>query len=362
MRIHTIGDFSHQPAYDGHEQVLTINDEASGLKAIIAIHDTTLGPALGGCRMWSYESDETALHDVLRLSRAMTYKNALAGLALGGGKSVIIGDSRTDKTPARLLAFARALDSLEGRYLTAEDVGIGVADIELMRTVTAHVRGIPEGGVGDPSPHTAYGVFCGLKATAVKALGSDDLKGVRIAVQGLGNVGTHIAGHLHAAGAHLVVADIRAEAIERAIARFGAEVIEPDRAHAADVDIFCPCALGAVLNERTIPEIRARAIAGSANNQLETVDDGERLRQHGIVYAPDYVINAGGVIAISHEGPAFNAAALKSDLERIGETLTLIFQRSESSGASTVEIARTLAQERLDSAPRPLAQAAATSV
>ena len=315
MRIHTLGDLSGEPAFDGHEQVLSIDDEASGLKAIISIHDTRLGPALGGCRMWSYDSDKAALHDALRLSRAMTFKNALAGLALGGGKSVIIGDARTEKTPAKLLAFARALDSLEGRYLTAEDVGIGVADIELMRTVTAHVRGIPEGGVGDPSPHTAYGVFCGLKATAAIVLGSDDLAGVRVAVQGLGNVGSNLACLLHEAGAQLVIADIRQDAIDRAVDRFGAEVIEPDRAHAADVDIFSPCALGAILNARTIPQIRAKAVAGSANNQLETIDDGERLRQHGIVYAPDYVINAGGVIAIGHEGPDFDAEALKTDLE-----------------------------------------------
>ncbi len=362
MRVHTMGDVAGEPAFDGHEQVLSIEDETCGLNAIISIHDTRLGPGLGGCRMWAYESDKAALHDALRLSRAMTCKNALAGLSLGGGKSVIIGDSRTDKTPALLLAFARALDSLEGRYLTAEDVGIGVADIELMRTVTPHVRGIPEGGVGDPSPHTAYGVFCGIKATAAKALGSDDLSGVGVAVQGLGNVGMTLACHVHEAGARLVVADIRQDAIDCAVSQFGAEVIAPERAHAAEVEIFSPCALGAVLNARTIPEIRAKAIAGSANNQLETGDDGERLMQRGIHYAPDYAINAGGVISIGHEGPDFDPAALKADLERIGATLAQIFKRSAKTGTTTVEIAKALAMERLNSVARPLEPAAASSV
>jgi leucine dehydrogenase len=224
------------------------------------------------------------------------------------------------------------------------------------------VRGIPEGGVGDPSPHTAYGVFCGLKATAATALGSDDLSDVGIAVQGLGNVGMGLARHLHEAGARLVVADIREAAVERAVSEFGAEVIAPDRAHAADVEIFSPCALGAVLNARTIPEMRARAIAGSANNQLETGEDGERLMRRDILYAPDYAINAGGVIAIGHEGPDFDAEALKADLERIGATLARIFARSSQTSTPTVEIARALAMERLDSVASPLASAAATSV
>jgi leucine dehydrogenase len=348
MRVHVIGDFTDQTEYDGHEQVLKVEDVASGLKAFISIHSTKLGSALGGCRMWNYESEDAALRDALRLSRAMTYKNALAGLAHGGGKSVIIGDARKDKTSAVLHSFARALDSLEGSYISAEDVGISMEDIETMRTITPHVRGIAEGGVGDPSPHTAHGVFCGIKATAMAAFGTDDLSDACVIVQGLGNVGMSIARYLYDAGAKLLVSDIKQNALDAAVANFSAEIVTPDKAHAADADIFCPCALGGVLSAHTIPNIRAKAVAGSANNQLNVrQEDGRRLMDRGIIYAPDYVINAGGVIAISHEGPDFDTARLREDLGKIGSTLTKIFERSGLSDMPTYEVAEIMALERL---------------
>jgi leucine dehydrogenase len=346
MQMQPISSVFDNASFDDHQEVVFVRDRPSGLKAIIAMHDTSLGPALGGCRMWPYESEAAALRDVLRLSRGMTYKNALAGLDFGGAKAVIIGDAHA-KTPAMLRAFGRAVDHLGGRYITGEDVGIAVSDMEIIRSQTAHVRGIQEGGVGDPSPYTALGVLAGMRTSAAHALGSADLGGVGVAVQGLGHVGWNLCRLLHEAGARLIVADIDQDRVGRAVADFGAEAVAAERAHAANADIFAPCALGAVLNERTIPEIRARIVAGAANNQLATAVDGWRLIERNILYAPDYAINAGGAIAIAHEGPNFDRNALERHVEMIGETLARIFEKADAVKCATSEIADLLAEERL---------------
>lgn len=334
-------------AFADHEQIVFCRDVESGLSAIIAIHDTTLGPALGGTRMWPYESEAAALRDVLRLSHGMTYKNALAGLPLGGGKAVIVGDPKRHKSPALFHAYGRYVDRLGGAYLTAEDVGVSVDDVVEVGTATAHVRGIPEGGAGDPSPHTAYGVYKGIVAAARHKHGSADLDGITVCVQGLGQVGMALAELLHEAGAGLVVADVRDAAVADAVERFGAAAVSPQEAHAADCDVFAPCALGAILNERTIPELKARIVAGSANNQLERSADGERLLERGVLYAPDFVINAGGVICISHEGPDFDLEAMRKDVAAIGDTLATIFARSDAQGLATSVVADRMAEERL---------------
>lgn len=339
------------PDFDDHRHVLFCRDAATGLKAIIAIHDVTRGPALGGCRMWPYAGEEEAVRDVLRLSRGMTYKSALAGLPLGGGKSVILGDSRKDKTPALFQAFGRFVDSLGGRYIAAEDVGTSVADIEAMRQATRHVAGIAKGG-GDPSPVTAHGVFQGIRAAAKAKLGRDDLAGLRVAVQGLGHVGFDLARRLHAAGARLIVADIDPARTARAAADFAAEILPADRIHAADADIFAPCALGAVLNDRTIPEIQARIVAGSANNQLAEERHAGMLRKRGILYAPDYAINAGGIINIHHEMKGeYNRAAALRQVEGIYDTLLDIVARAEAENISTAEAADRIAESRFRTLP-----------
>ncbi len=341
--------FSH-PEFDGHEQVAFRHDQASGLRAIIAVHDTRLGPGLGGCRMWPYVSDDEALTDVLRLSRGMTYKAALAGLPQGGGKSVILGDPRHDKTPALMRAMGRFVDSLGGRYIVAEDSGTSVPDIRLMAEMTHHVGGLADsasiaaGRTGDPSPATALGVFIGIQAAVRAALGRDDLHGLRIAIQGVGNVGYRLARHLHEAGARLWVTDLHQPAVDRAVAEFGATPVAMAAIHALDVDVFAPCALGAVLNERSIPKIKARVIAGAANNQLAKPRDGLRLLEHGLLYAPDYVINAGGIIDIHYEGPGYDAAVVHAHLQRIGTTLSEIFTRSFATQRPTGEIADAMAE------------------
>jgi len=311
-----------------HEQVVFCRDTQSGLKAIVAIHNTARGPALGGCRMWPYETEEEALSDALRLSRGMTYKSALAGLPYGGGKAVIVGDPGCDKTEALWLAFGRFVDSLGGRYVTGEDVGTRPADLEIVRRATPHVAGIREGGAGDPSPATAAGVFAGIRAAAAVRLGRDDLRGVRVALQGLGHVGFALGRRLAEAGAALYVSDIDELAMRKGVRGLGATAVPPDRIHALAVDVFAPCALGAVINDATIGEIRAPVIAGSANNQLAEPRHGEALWKNNILYAPDYVINAGGVIWLSHEGRRFDATAAMAHVARIGETLGEIFARA----------------------------------
>nr|WP_199899679.1 Glu/Leu/Phe/Val dehydrogenase [Sneathiella glossodoripedis] len=292
--------FNSNEFYD-HESVLFFKDRTTGLKAIIAIHDTTLGPALGGTRMWNYASEEEAITDVLRLSKGMTYKSSLAGLNLGGGKSVIIGDPQQDGTEALFRAFGKAVHRLNGNYIAAEDVGTTVQRMEWARKSTPYISGISEGGAGDPSPATSFGVFNGITAAVKYKLKTDSLRGLTIAVQGLGNVGMGLCGYLHEAGAKLIVTDINRQSVQKAQELFGATAVEPEHILDQDADIFAPCALGAVLNDASIPRLKVQIVAGAANNQLEKPRHGKALRDLNILYAPDYAINAGGIILISNE-------------------------------------------------------------
>ena len=343
--------------FDAHEQVIFGCDTASGLRTIIAIHSTALGPAAGGCRMWRYAASADAVVDALRLSRGMSYKNALAELPFGGGKAVIIGDPR-EKTRQQMTAFGRLVDSLGGRYITAEDVGTTTADMEQVACVTPFVSGLPpeaaratEAGValgGDPGPKTARGVFLGLKAAVRFRLGRASLEGLKIAVQGLGGVGYPLCRLLAAEGAVLRVADARPGAAQRVCQELGAREVPTDAILSQDVDVVAPCALGAILDSRSIPTLRARVIAGAANNQLAREEDGEALRRAEILYAPDYVINAGGIISVAHEyrGDA-TAAQVKAQIERIPVRLTEIFERARREGRPTSAVADEMARERL---------------
>ncbi len=343
--------FSH-PAFDAHEAVHYVHDAPSGLKAIIAVHSTALGPAAGGCRMWNYASDEAALHDVLRLSRGMSYKNAMADLPLGGGKAVILGDSANDKTPALFHAFGRAVDSLSGQYVTAEDVGISVNDMSLVAQQTRHVSGLPHAGGGaaggDPSPKTARGVFHGIRAAVGARLERDDLSGLSVAVQGLGSVGYHLCRNLHEAGARLVVADIRPEVVERARQEFGAEVVDVDRILGVEADVLAPCALGGILNADSIARLKVAVVAGGANNQLLRDADGEALRERGILYAPDYVINAGGIINVAAEYlKSMSDAEVDEKVAAIGPRLAEIFEIAQREGRATNVVADEMARARI---------------
>ncbi|GAB5390334.1 MAG: Glu/Leu/Phe/Val dehydrogenase dimerization domain-containing protein [Alphaproteobacteria bacterium] len=334
-------------AFDGHEGVHFFHDADSGLKAIIAIHNTNLGPSLGGCRFWNYASEEEAHRDVLRLSRGMTYKAAITGLPLGGGKSVIIGDAARDKSPALFRAFGRAVESLGGRYITAEDVNTKPSDMEFVRAETSHVRGLQgTGGSGDPSPVTAYGVFVGLKASVLEGMKTDSLKGVRVAVQGLGNVGYHLCKLLHAEGAVLFVSDINAESVNRVVTEFGATAVLPEAIHAADVDVFAPCALGGILNDQSIEELKAGVICGAANNQLAEARHGIALMERGITYAPDYLVNAGGLINVFFEGPSYNRDIALAKVDEIGATLAEVFDRARAEGIATSDAADRVAESR----------------
>ena len=335
---------------DNHEAVHCVTDPDTGLNAIIAIHDTTLGPALGGCRMWTYDSDDAAIVDALRLSRGMTYKNSLAGLHFGGGKAVIIGDPRTGKSPVLLQAFGRAVENLAGNYISAEDVGIDADDMTEIGRTTAYARGTRDTGLGDPSPFTALGVFHGILAAVRHRFGATDLNGLTASVKGLGHVGLRVAAKLHLAGARLIVSDINHESVEKAVKFFAARAIDPDEAHRTRADIFVPCALGAGLNAGTIPQIRARIVAGAANNQLAEPEDAGRLRDRGILYAPDYVINAGGVIAVALGRPGSRSSQITPKVEAVGATLAAIFARAELEGQTTALIADRLAEERLSAA------------
>ncbi|ADN76203.1 leucine dehydrogenase [Ferrimonas balearica DSM 9799] len=339
--------FSH-PSFDHHEQIMFVHDEASGLKAIIAVHDTTLGPAVGGCRMWPYESEQDAINDVLRLSRGMTYKNALAGLEFGGGKSVIIGDPKSDKSEALFRAFGRFVDSLGGRYYSAEDVGITTADIMIAHQETPYMAGL-EGKSGDPSPYTALGTFLGIKAAVKHQRGIDSLEGIKVAVQGLGHVGFHLCRHLHDAGAKLVVCDLSETQLERARTEFGAEVVALDEIYRQDVDVYAPCALGATINDTTIPQLKATIVAGCANNQLAEPRHGEVLKEKGILYAPDYVINAGGIINVSFERD-YNADKAEAKVRKIYDTLLTIFNEADNSGKTTAVVADEMARAIIEKA------------
>ncbi len=338
--------FDH-PAFEGHEQVIFCSDATTNLRAIIAIHSTTIGPALGGTRMWAYEDNTSALEDVLRLSKAMTYKNALADTGFGGGKAVIIGNPYRDKTVELIQAYATFVARLGGHFVTGEDVGISMRDADVMAEHCNYVHGTSRSRSGDPSIYTVQGVFSGIEAAVNHRLGRTDLKGIRVSVQGLGNVGMRLCQLLSKAGAKLTVSDIRMNAVRDAITQFGAEAIDPEQVHSVEVDVFVPCALGAILNSRTIPEIQARVVAGSANNQLETEKDGELLQRRGILYAPDYVINAGGAISIAQDGDAFRPSQLRRSVRKISDVLTEIFERADQESLPTSLIADRIAEERI---------------
>ena len=347
MPVFTHIDFDH------HEQVVFGHDQASGLKAIIAVHDTTLGPALGGCRMWNYASDEEALRDVLRLSRGMTYKSALARLPLGGGKAVIIGDPRSGKSEALFQAMGDFVDKLGGRYITAADSGTGVAEMQIMAQRTRPVAGAGQreafdGGSrdGNPSPSTAYGVFVGIRAAVRHRLGRDDLKGLRVAIQGVGEVGFSLARHLKDAGAELWVTDIFEANQRRAVEQLGAHGVGQHDIFGLDVDVFAPCALGAIVNPQTLEALRAPIIAGAANNQLASPELAEQLRRRDCLYAPDYAINAGGIIDVYHERIGFERAALIRHIEGIRDNLMEVFERAREEDRPTAEVADAIAEER----------------
>lgn len=342
--------FEKMEHYD-YEQLVFCYDEVSGLKAIICIHDTTLGPALGGARMWNYESEEEAITDVLRLARGMTYKNAAAGLNLGGGKTVIIGDAKKDKSEAFFRALGRYVNSLGGRYITAEDVNTTVQDMDFIYQETPYVCGISEsyGSGGDPSPKTALGVYMAMKRTAKEAFGTDSLEGRTIAVQGVGNVAYTMCELLHEEGANLIVSDINQEAVDRAVNNFGATQVGLDDIYGVDADIFAPCALGGILNDDTIPQMKVKAICGSANNQL---DDEEKhsgmLIEAGIVYAPDYVVNSGGVINVADELEGYNEVRAVKKVKEIYDQMDKIFSISKDENISTAHAADRLAETRMN--------------
>lgn len=336
------------PAFDQHELVAFGADQGSGLRAMIAVHDTTLGAAVGGCRMFPYASDEEALHDVLRLSRGMSYKSALAGLPLGGGKSVILGDPRRAKTPALMRAMGEFIHSQGGRYTAAEDSGIGVADIRLMAERTPHVSGMNDNEFGgDPSPSTAYGVFLGIRTAVRHRLGADSCAGLRVAVQGLGHVGYYLARHLCADGATVYGADLNEANLRRAADELGVVPVAANEIMALEVDILAPCAMGAVLNDRSIAALRAGIVAGAANNQLATADDSARLQDHGILYCPDFLINAGGIIDVHHQRIGSLDEIRRGHVERIEQTLTEVLLRADATRRPTHEIAEDLAREYL---------------
>ncbi|MBM7693236.1 leucine dehydrogenase [Peribacillus deserti] len=342
--------FKYLETYD-YEQVVFCQDKRSGLKAIIAIHDTTLGPALGGTRMWTYESEEAAIEDALRLARGMTYKNAAAGLNLGGGKTVIIGDPKKDKNEAMFRAFGRYIQGLNGRYITAEDVGTTVADMDLIHEETDYVTGISPafGSSGNPSPVTAYGVYRGMKAAAKAAFGDDSLEGKVIAVQGVGNVAYNLCRHLHEEGAKLIVTDINKEAVKMAVDEFGAKAVDPQDIYGVECDIYAPCALGAVINDATIPQLKARVIAGAANNQLKETKHGDLIHEMGIVYAPDYVINAGGVINVADELYGYNRERAMKKVELIYNNIEKVIEIAKRDGIPTYRAADLMAEERIES-------------
>jgi leucine dehydrogenase len=331
-----------------HELVTIRRDPATGLHAIIAIHDRTLGPAIGGCRILPYGTVDAALTDVLRLARGMTYKCAIGGIPYGGGKAVVIADPATDKTRALLHAMGDFVDTLGGRYITSYDSGTTLDDIRVIGERTAHVAGYAP-GFDNASLSTAIGVMTCIE-TAWREAGNGSLGGARVAIQGLGNVGWRLADLLHAAGARLIVADVHPARVQEVVARTGAEVADAATIHGADVDIFAPCALGAILNARTIPELKARIIAGGANNQLATAEDATRLAERSILYCPDFLVNAGGIIELHHQRSGSNATALAAHLASLGDTLKAIITRAQAGSRTTVDIAERIAEERIAAA------------
>ena len=333
-----------------HEQVIFCSCRKSGLRAIIAVHDTTLGPALGGTRMWTYESDDAALMDALRLSRGMTYKAAVAGLNLGGGKAVILGDPRKDKTEILFRMYGRFIEGLAGRYITAEDVGTSVQDMELVRMETRYVTGIDKalGGSGDPSPVTALGVYYGMKACVKKLTGSDSLSGKSVAVQGAGNVGSALCTHLTSEGVKISITDIDRERAKAVVDRTGAEYVAPEKIYDVRADIFAPCAMGAIINDETLPRLKVGIVAGGANNQLADEEKhGRMLVERGILYAPDYAINAGGLINVANELEGYSRDRALKRAEGIYGTILEIFSIAGADGVPPFEASRRLAEDRI---------------
>ncbi|WP_239256991.1 Glu/Leu/Phe/Val dehydrogenase dimerization domain-containing protein [Listeria ilorinensis] len=335
---------------EGFEQVVFCQDEVSGLKAIIAIHDTTLGPALGGCRMWPYESEEEALIDVLRLAKGMTYKNAAAGLNLGGGKTVIIGDPKQDKSEAMFRALGRYVESLNGRYIIAEDVGTTVQDMDAIHEETDYVTGISEsfGASGNPSPMTARGVYVSMKRSAKEVYGNDSLSGKTVAIQGCGNVAYALSELLYQEGAKLIVTDIHQEALERSVRQFSAEAVKPEDIYRVKADIFAPCALGGILNDQTIPQLKVKIVCGSANNQLlETKKHGQLLQEKGILYAPDYIVNSGGVINVADELKCYHPERAMKKIDEIYEQIGKVFEIARDEKIIPALAADHLAEKRI---------------
>ncbi len=334
--------------FDNHEALHFINDDATGLRAIIAVHSTALGPAAGGCRRWSYASDADALTDALRLSRGMTYKNAVAELPMGGGKAVILASEDAPKSPELLRAFGRAIDSLGGHYVTAEDVGMSVEDMRHVQQETSYVSGLPQSGDsagGDPSPLTALGVFLGIEAAVKSRLGHDSCNGLKVAVQGVGHVGANLCQLLHDAGAKLIIADVNHDNLNAVSSAYPVEIVAPAEILFSDVDVLAPCALGNVFSSATIPQLKTKVIAGAANNQLSTVADGAMLTECEILYAPDYVINAGGIISVSHEYHGDSSEEkVRADVAKIPQRLHAIFDEAASTGRPTNELADELAR------------------
>ena len=330
----------------GHEQLVVCQDSASGYRGIIAIHSTVLGPALGGTRFWSYASDEDAIVDALRLARGMTYKNAVAGLNLGGGKSVIIGDNKTTSRELLFRAHGRFVESLGGRYITAEDVGTSTADMDFVHMETDFVSGLA-GRSGDPSPVTAHGVFRAIQASAKERWGTDDVSSRTISIQGCGHVGYYLAKELHEAGAKLVVTDIDAERVKRAASEFRARAVGPDEIYGVEADIFAPCALGAVINDLTIPQLKVAVVAGAANNQLLEERHGDELERRGILYAPDYVANAGGVINVYSELAGWTSARSFRKADEIYDTILRVFSIAKEEKIPNYVAADRLAEQRI---------------
>lgn len=349
--LHKVDPVFGQVSFDNHEQIVFCNDKDTGLKAIIGIHNTVLGPALGGTRMWKYTNEWEALNDVLRLSRGMTYKSAISGLNLGGGKAVIIGDSKVDKTPEMIAKFGQYVNSLSGRYITAEDVGTTTADMDLIRKHTEYVTGISEsiGGSGNPSPVTAYGVYMGMKAAAKYKFGTDNLEGKRVLVQGIGHVGETLVDYLTAEGAKVIIADINEDRLKEIGNKYGAKIYTGDDLYSADVDIYAPCALGATINDDTIGRLKAQVIAGAANNQLANeIKHGQMLKDKGILYAPDFLINAGGIINVYAEIVKYDKAEAMRKTENIYNTTLEIFDYADTNNITTHEAAFKIAQNRID--------------
>jgi len=349
--LHKMDPVFGQLSFDNHEQIVFCNDKDTGLKAIIGIHNTVLGPALGGTRMWNYNSEWEALNDVLRLSRGMTYKSAVTGLDLGGGKAVIIGDSKTQKTPELMLKFAEFVHSLGGKYITAEDMGMETSDMDLVHTVTPHVTGISEekGGKGNPSPITGYGVYMGLKASTKFAYGDDSLEGKVIYVQGVGHVGEALVEHMSKEGAKIYISDINRERMEEVRDKYGVTIYEGDDLYGEKMDIYAPCALGGTLNDKTINQLQAKVVAGAANNQLvDEVKHGKLIRDRGIVYAPDFLINAGGIINVYAEIHNYDRADIMKKTENIYNTTLDILNIAKEKDITSHQAAFNVAQSRID--------------